>query len=74
MTDDIKPVLRVGIAMGEVVVADDTVTGEAVVMAQRLGQLAEPGGVCIQGMTKDTIPKTVVVPIRTVGSTGAKGF
>ena len=43
ISDDIKPVVRVGIAMGEVVIADETVTGEAVVLAQRLEQLAEPG-------------------------------
>ena len=44
--DDILPVIRVGIAMGEVVIADNTVTGEGIVLAQRLEQLAEPGGVC----------------------------
>ena len=74
VTDDIKPVLRVGIAMGEVVVADDTVTGEAVVMAQRLGQLAEPGGVCIQGMTKDTIPKRLSYRYEQLGQQVLKGF
>ena len=36
--DDLTPTLRVGIAMGEVVVGDDTMTGEAVVLAQRLEQ------------------------------------
>ena len=49
LTDDVRPVLRVGIAMGEVVVADKTLTGEGVVLAQRLEQLADPGGVVIQG-------------------------
>ena len=49
LSDDVRPVLRIGIAMGEVVVADNTVTGEGVVLAQRLEQLAEQGGVCIQG-------------------------
>ena len=50
LSDDLKPVLRIGIAMGEVVIADSTVTGEGVVLAQRLEQLAEQGGVCIQGL------------------------
>ena len=57
LVDEIKPVVRVGIAMGEVVVADETVTGEAVVLAQRLEQLAKPGGVCIQGTAQDTVPE-----------------
>ena len=46
--DDVRPMLRVGIAIGEVVIADNTVTGDGIVLAQRLEQLAEPGGVCIQ--------------------------
>ena len=44
LTDEVRPTVRVGIAMGEVVIADNTVTGEGVVLAQRLEQLAEPGG------------------------------
>ncbi len=31
LSDDIRPMLRIGIAMGEVVVADSTVTGEGIV-------------------------------------------
>ncbi len=57
LSDDIRPELRIGIAMGEVVVADNTVTGEGIVLAQRLEQLAEPGSVCIQGAVYDTLPK-----------------
>ena len=38
--DEIKPVVRVGIAMGEVVVADDTLTGEGIVQSRR--QRARP--------------------------------
>jgi adenylate cyclase len=53
--DDIKPVLRIGISMGEVVVADNTITGEGVVIAQRIEQLAEAGGICIQGTAQDTL-------------------
>ena len=40
LTDEIRPAIRVGIALGEVVVADGTVTGASVVLAQRLEQLA----------------------------------
>ena len=41
ISDDIQPQIRVGIALGEVVIADGTVTGAGVVLAQRLEQLAE---------------------------------
>jgi len=45
--DELRPIIRVGIAMGEVVIADNTVTGAGVVQAQRVEQLADQGGVCI---------------------------
>jgi adenylate cyclase len=47
LNDEIQPRIRVGIALGEVVIADSTVTGAGVVLAQRIEQLAEPGGLCI---------------------------
>ncbi len=47
--DDVRAELRVGLSLGEVIIADDTVTGAGVVLAQRLEQLANPGGVVIQG-------------------------
>ncbi|GAH13353.1 unnamed protein product, partial [marine sediment metagenome] len=50
------PLVRVGIAMGEVVIADNTVTGEGVVLAQRVEQLAEPGGLCITGAINEALP------------------
>jgi class 3 adenylate cyclase len=38
-----------GISLGEVVIADGTVTGAGVVLAQRLEQLADAGRVVVQG-------------------------
>ena len=72
--DDILPVVRIGIAMGEVVVADNTVTGEGVVLAQRLEQLAEPGGVCIQDAAYQTIPKRLPFTYENLGERELKGF
>ncbi len=74
LSDDIRPVLRVGIAMGEVVVADNTVTGEGVVLAQRLEQLAEKGGVCIQGAAYETVPKRLPFDYQNLGEKKLKGF
>ena len=42
LLDEIRPIVRIGISMGEVIVADNTVTGEGIVLAQRLEQLAKP--------------------------------
>lgn len=74
LTDDVRPVTRIGIAMGEVVIADNTITGEGVVMAQRLEQLATPGGVCIQGAAYETIPKRLAFDFESLGERELKGF
>ena len=74
LADDVRPVVRIGIAMGEVVIADSTITGEGVVMAQRLEQLATPGGVCIQGAAYETIPKRLAFDFESLGERELKGF
>jgi TolB-like protein len=60
--------------MGEVVVADNTVTGEGIVLAQRLEQLAENGGVCIQGAAYETVPKRLPFKFENLGEQQIKGF
>ena len=74
LADDIRPAVRVGIAMGEVVVADNTVTGEGVVLSQRLEQLSEPGGVCIQGAAYETVPRRLPFNYENLGERELKGF
>ena len=74
LSDDIRPVLRIGIAIGEVVVADNTVTGEGIVLAQRLEQLAEPGSICIQGAAYETVPKRLPFEYENIGEQSLKGF
>ena len=74
LADEIRPVVRVGIAMGEVVVADNTVTGEGIVLAQRLEQLAGPGGVCIQDAAYQTVPKRLPFKYENLGERELKGF
>jgi class 3 adenylate cyclase len=49
LDDEILPQLRIGISLGEVIVADNTITGAGVVLAQRLEQLADSGDVVVQG-------------------------
>ena len=71
---DIKPKLRIGIALGEVVIADDTITGAGVVLAQRLEQIASPFGVCIQGAAKETIPGRMPFSYESLGERQLKGF
>ena len=74
LDDDVLAVVRIGIAMGEVVVADNTVTGEGIVLAQRLEQLATPGGVCIQDAAYQTVPKRLPFVYESLGEHEVKGF
>jgi len=74
LEDNIRPLMRIGIAMGEVVVADDTVTGEGVVLAQRLEQIADAGSVCVQGTVFDTVPSRTSVTFHDIGEQNLKGF
>jgi adenylate cyclase len=74
LDDDIRPQMRMGISLGEVVIADNTITGAGVVLAQRLEQLAESGGVCIQGAAYETVPQRLPFEYQNLGEQQVKGF
>jgi adenylate cyclase len=74
LKDSIQPRVRVGITMGEVVIADDTITGTGVVLAQRLEQVSDPGGVVIQGAAYETIPGRFPFEYEDLGEQVLKGF
>jgi TolB-like protein/class 3 adenylate cyclase/tetratricopeptide (TPR) repeat protein len=74
LNDSIQPTVRVGIAMGEVVIADNTITGTGVILAQRLEQLSKPGGVVIQGAAYETIPGRFPFEYGNLGEQEVKGF
>jgi len=74
LDDDVQPHLRIGVAMGEVVIADNTITGDGIVLAQRLEQLAESGGVCIQDAAYQTVPKRLPFEYENLGEQVLKGF
>jgi len=74
LDDDIRPLVRVGIAMGEVVIADDTITGAGVVLAQRLEQLADPGGLCITPAIREAMPQRLPFELENIGEQELKGF
>ncbi len=74
LPDDIRPQLRIGISLGEVVIADGTVTGAGVVLAQRLEQLAAAGGVVVQGSVAETVPTRLPFDFDDLGEQSLKGF
>jgi adenylate cyclase len=74
LDDDIRPLLRIGISLGEVIIADSTITGAGVVLAQRLEQLAESGGVVVQGSVSETVPTRMPFEFENLGEQVLKGF
>ena len=65
--DEIRPQLRIGISLGEVIIADNTITGAGVVLAQRLEQLAQSGGVVVQGSVSETVPTRMPFEFESLG-------
>jgi TolB-like protein/class 3 adenylate cyclase len=74
LPDDLQPKIRVGIALGEVVIADNTVTGAGVVLAQRVEQLADAGGLCITAALHEAIPRRMPFDLQDLGEQTLKGF
>jgi adenylate cyclase len=57
-----------------VIIADNTLTGTGVVMAQRLEQLADPDGVVAQRSVSETIPDRMPFTFESLGENFLKGF
>jgi adenylate cyclase len=74
LDDDLKPEVRVGIAMGEVVIADNTITGAGVVLAQRVEQMANPGGLCITAAIHEALSRRYPFEFDDLGEQNLKGF
>ncbi|MDJ0955841.1 MAG: adenylate/guanylate cyclase domain-containing protein [Arenicellales bacterium] len=72
--DEIRPTIRIGASLGEVVFADGTVTGAGVILAQRVEQLAEPGGLCITAAIHEALPKHLPFHQANLGEQQLQGF
>jgi TolB-like protein/class 3 adenylate cyclase/rhodanese-related sulfurtransferase len=70
----LKPGIRTGIAMGEVVLGDNTVTGAGVVLAQRVEQLADSGGLCVSAAVHEALPNRLPLNLENMGEQELKGF
>ena len=74
LRDDPRPTIRVGIAMGEIIMADNTITGWGVVQAQRVEQLADPGGVYITSAIKQALVDSLPIDFEVLGENTLKNF
>lgn len=74
LREDPRPTVRVGIAMGEIIMADNTITGWGVVQAQRVEQLAEPGGVYITSAIKQALAESFPISLEVLGENTLRKF
>jgi len=74
LIDEMLTELRVGIALGEVVIDDHIITGSGVVLAQRVEQLAAPNGLCITTAIQEVLPRHMPFELEDLGAKELKGF
>ena len=67
-------VLRIGINLGDVVVEGDDLLGEGVIVAARLEQLCEPGGVLVSGTAFDQLQGKLAHAVDFVGEQQLKNL
>ncbi|MCH9671160.1 MAG: adenylate/guanylate cyclase domain-containing protein, partial [Gammaproteobacteria bacterium] len=72
LTDSILPLLRIGIHLGEVIKDRGTVWGAGANMAQRVEQLATPGGVAVSSAVFDAITKSLPFDYEELGASKVK--
>ena len=66
--------LRIGINVGDVIVEDSNLFGDAVNVAARLEGLAETGGVCISGSTFDQVKNKLSIAFDAIGAQRVKNI
>jgi hypothetical protein len=67
LPDDKRIRFRVGINLGDVIVDDKDLYGDAVNIAARLENLADPGGICISRTVREQIRDRMALPFEDSG-------
>lgn len=66
--------VRIGINLGEVIVEGEDRYGDAVNIAARLQQLAEPGGICVSGKVAKEVEKKLAFGFESMGDQRVKNI
>jgi TolB-like protein/class 3 adenylate cyclase/Tfp pilus assembly protein PilF len=74
VADDRRILFRVGINLGDVIVDDEDLYGDAVNIAARLETLAEPGGICISRTVHDQIRDRLAFAFEDMGEQSVKNI
>ena len=74
MPADRRIVFRIGVNLGDVVVEGDDLLGDGVIVAARLEQLCEPGGVLVSGTAYDHLQGKLDRPLEFLGEQQVKNI
>lgn len=74
LAQDSQMLFRVGINLGDVVVAGDDLLGDGVNVAARLESIAEPGGICISSSVYDQITGKLNLGLQDIGEQNLKNI
>ncbi|MCG6873826.1 MAG: hypothetical protein LJE97_01920 [Betaproteobacteria bacterium] len=74
LASDSQMLFRVGINLGDVVVAGDDLLGDGVNVAARLESIAEPGGICISSSVYDQITGKLNLGLEDIGEQNLKNI
>jgi class 3 adenylate cyclase len=72
--DDKRIRFRIGINLGDVIIDDEDLYGDAVNIAARLENLAEPGGICISRAVREQIRDRLALPFADGGEQSFKNI
>ncbi len=72
--DDRRIYFRVGINLGDVIVDDKDLYGDAVNIAARLENLADPGGICISQAMQEQVRDRLALPFEDGGEQSVKNI
>src|SRR5258706_11373089 len=74
LPDDKRLRFRVGINLGDVIVDDKDLYGDAVNIAARLETLADPGGICISRTVREQIRDRLSLPFEDAGEQSVRNI
>jgi len=69
-----RQTFRIGLHLGDVIIADEDVFGDTVNVAARLQGLAEPGSIVLSRSVHDQVRDKLSLPFRDLGSRGLKNL